>query len=137
MGTRYGEDYAELLEELDMWTNVQPAAAQAIRNLLTERDELRAYLGDTQETIMDNEMTYFERFIKPLENRLNNGSAIVHIWTTEDVRHWDSSLTEDDAMEVLDYIMDTLDSNVGITWDVIEYAISHLRQVRWQPLVDF
>jgi hypothetical protein len=116
---------------------VQPAAAKAIRNLLSDRDELHASIDNTQETLMDNKMTYFERYIKPLEKRLNNGSAIAHIWTTDDVRKWDSSLTEDDAMEVLEYIMDTLDSNVGITWDVIAYAIDHMRQVWRQPLVDF
>lgn len=138
MDNRYDNDYAELLEELDMWANVQPAAAQAIRNLISERNKLRASLGETQETIMSNEMTYFERYIKPLEERFNNGSAVAHIWTTDDVRRWDDSLNEDDALEILEFIMDNLDSNVGITWDVISYTIDYLRELRQgQPAFDF
>ena len=67
-------------------------------------------------------MTKFEN-ISRYREAIDRGEAVVSIWTVEDVRTIDSSLTKDECVDVLDYVISNLDTNKGINWDVIENAI--------------
>lgn len=61
---------------------------------------------------------------KRTQARLNK--SIVISWDIEDVQCIDESLTEEQAIEVLLFIRENHDANVGVNWDVIESAIEHL-----------
>ena len=84
-------------------------------------------------TNLENDSYYANFNLQPLENRFNNGEAIAHIWTIEDVMSLDDTLTKDEAMDVLQLVIDNLDSNIGINWNVIENALHYVKQQK-EPL---
>jgi hypothetical protein len=51
---------------------------------------------------------------------------IVIKWQIEDVQSIRPDLSDDEAYEVLVYLDDNHDANIGISWDVIEYAADYL-----------
>ena len=54
-------------------------------------------------------------------------NKIASVWGAEDVRHLDHTLTDDQAQEILTLALEELDSNIGITWDVLETRLSEWR----------
>jgi len=51
---------------------------------------------------------------------------IAYVWDIEDVQAQRPSLTDDQAREVLDRLMDTHDANYGINWEIIDVNIAAL-----------
>jgi len=49
-------------------------------------------------------------------------------WHTEDIRSMDDSLTEDQVIRVMLLIARTHDACIGINWDVIDQAITHIKE---------
>jgi hypothetical protein len=47
-------------------------------------------------------------------------------WQVEDVQSVRPDLSDDEAYEVLEYLEDNHDANIGINWEVIEYAADNL-----------
>ena len=45
------------------------------------------------------------------------------IWEVDDVLIQNPLLTREEAMDVLEFIDNKHDANIGVNWDVIEYAI--------------
>lgn len=43
-------------------------------------------------------------------------------WTTDDVAAVRPDLTEEQAADVLAYVLDNHDANLGVTWDTLSYA---------------
>jgi hypothetical protein len=52
--------------------------------------------------------------------------SISIIWSIEDVQSLRDDLSDDQAREVLEYIEDSHNAEIGINWDVIDYTIKHL-----------
>ena len=44
-------------------------------------------------------------------------------WHIEDVKSRDEDLTDDQCMKVLEYIKLNHDAEIGVNWDVIDFAI--------------
>lgn len=60
-----------------------------------------------------------------------NGKPVLRDdWNIEDIMSvadcMDVQITEDDAALVLEIVADNFDANVGINWQVIEYAIERI-----------
>lgn len=53
-------------------------------------------------------------------------------WTTQDVQTQLPSLTDGEAMEVLDYIQENHDANIGINWEIIDMACQGLFNEKYQ-----
>jgi len=53
-------------------------------------------------------------------------------WHIEDVKHQDSSLSDDDARKILEMVEANHDCNVGINWEVIDAAIDDYKQRKEQ-----
>ena len=51
---------------------------------------------------------------------------IAYVWGIEDVQAQRPSLTDDQAREVLDRVMDTHDANYGINWEILNVNIAAL-----------
>jgi len=51
---------------------------------------------------------------------------ICHVWKIEDVQHLDSTLTDDEARDVLSKVHESKDASVGINWDVLQVHIDYL-----------
>lgn len=51
---------------------------------------------------------------------------IADVWHIDDVKAQKPSLTEDQAREVLDRVMDTHDANYGINWGILDVNIAAL-----------
>ena len=51
---------------------------------------------------------------------------IAHIWSVEDVQSVRPDLTEDQAWEVLQFVDDHKDAELGITWLTLTMAAEHL-----------
>jgi hypothetical protein len=51
---------------------------------------------------------------------------IASVWDIEDVQGQRPSLTDDQARDVLDRLMDTHDANYGINWEIIDVSIAAL-----------
>ncbi len=51
---------------------------------------------------------------------------IAYVWDIEDVQAQRPSLTDEQAREVLDRLMDTHDANYGINWEIIDVNIAAL-----------
>ena len=47
------------------------------------------------------------------------------IWQVTDVLTQNALLTREEAMDVLEYIDNNHDANIGVTWEVIQYAIEY------------
>ena len=47
------------------------------------------------------------------------------IWEVTDVLTQNALLTREEAMDVLEYIDNNHDANIGVTWEVIQYAIEY------------
>ena len=47
------------------------------------------------------------------------------IWEVTDVLTQNALLTREEAMDVLEYIDNSHDANIGVTWEVIQYAIEY------------
>tara|TARA_R100000388_G_C7113682_1_gene97758 strand:- start:11 stop:265 length:255 start_codon:yes stop_codon:yes gene_type:complete len=47
------------------------------------------------------------------------------IWEVNDVLTQNALLTREEAMDVLEYIDNNHDANIGVTWEVIQYAIEY------------
>ena len=52
--------------------------------------------------------------------------TIVDEWHVDDVFNQRPDLTEDQAIEVLAFIAEKFDANIGINWDVIDSAADYL-----------
>ena len=62
-------------------------------------------------------------------------------WYIEDVQHitqerFNKTISDKDALIVLDYIDKKHDANIGINWDVIELAIEDLQEHQTITLVE-
>lgn len=57
---------------------------------------------------------------------LSGRRQIAHIWSIEDVQEVRPDLDDDNAWKVLQTCKRYLDSNYGITWDVIEITADEL-----------
>ncbi len=51
---------------------------------------------------------------------------IAYVWGIEDVQDRRPTLTDEQAREVLDRLMDTHDANYGINWEIIDVNIAAL-----------
>jgi hypothetical protein len=51
---------------------------------------------------------------------------IADVWHIDDVKEQNPSLTDDQAREVLDCVMDTHDANYGINWEILDVNIRAL-----------
>ena len=47
------------------------------------------------------------------------------IWEVTDVLTQNALLTREEAMDVLEYIDNNHDANIGVNWEVIQYAIEY------------
>jgi len=47
------------------------------------------------------------------------------IWEVTDVLTQNALLTREEAMDVLEYIDNNHDANIGVTWEIIQYAIEY------------
>ena len=47
-------------------------------------------------------------------------------WCIDDVKDVREDLDDDQAMEVLEFVKDKHDANLGITWETLQYAADHL-----------
>ena len=76
---------------------------------------------------MNHEGSYMRRCTEELLDDIENGNAIVIVWTVNDVLDCASSinveLSEDDARSALRLAYDNYDPIMGITWDEIEVVI--------------
>ena len=48
-------------------------------------------------------------------------------WNIEDIKHQDNSLTDEQCLDVMRYIIKTHDACIGINWDVIDCAIGIIK----------
>ena len=55
---------------------------------------------------------------------------ICHVWKIEDVQHLDSTLTDDEARDVLSKVHESKDASVGINWDVLQVHIDYLNHYK-------
>jgi len=58
----------------------------------------------------------------------NKDGSISITWNIEDVKSLDSDISDEQAIEVLEYALDNHDANEGINWTVLEYWISHIKE---------
>jgi hypothetical protein len=58
--------------------------------------------------------------------RFDPETQIGIIWCIKDVQDINNGLTDEQAVEVLDYIERKHDANYGISWDTISFAIEDL-----------
>jgi len=56
----------------------------------------------------------------------NPARDIAVLWAVSDVRHEREDLTEEQAMEVLEYVSDNHDASCGVTWDTLRTAADQL-----------
>lgn len=56
----------------------------------------------------------------------NKDTDIAIVWSIDDVQTLDDTLTDSEAMQVLQYVEDNHDCNDGITWDTLESATAWL-----------
>ena len=57
---------------------------------------------------------------------LKTEDSIAIEWCIDDVKDVREDLDDDQAMEVLEYVKDKHDANLGITWETLQYAADHL-----------
>ena len=79
-------------------------------------------------------MSEFDR-VEGYKDMINKGTAIADIWCAQDViwlalDRFGIKLSEVDAIEILGDIMKRFDANIGINWDVIEYAVEEHQQAK-------
>ena len=51
-------------------------------------------------------------------------------WHIEDVQQQDSTLTDDEARQVLQLIKRNHDANIGVNWEVIDAWVDHFNRER-------
>ena len=57
----------------------------------------------------------------------NKDGSISITWNIEDVKSLDSDISDEQAIEVLEYELDNHDANNGINWSVLEFWITHVK----------
>jgi hypothetical protein len=65
--------------------------------------------------------------------KINGKWYAVERWSTEDVLCLDqgaNNLTENECSDVLEFCCDYHDCNNGMTWDLIQYGIAHIVELR-------
>lgn len=50
------------------------------------------------------------------------------VWSIEDVKSLDDSLTDDECREILQAAVNNHDATIGINWDVLQYHIDELKE---------
>jgi hypothetical protein len=73
--------------------------------------------------------------INEYKDDIQQGTAIVLIWTTEDVHvkaeENDIELTEEQAIKVLEHISNYHDCSYGVNWDTIDCSIDEVLE-NWE-----
>jgi hypothetical protein len=64
--------------------------------------------------------------IEAFENGAGVKNSIFIEWCIDDVKDIREDLDDDQAMEVLEFVKDKHDANLGITWETLQYAADHL-----------
>lgn len=59
----------------------------------------------------------------------NSSDSIEISWHIDDVKSVDASLNDDQCREILKSLKENHDSTIGITWQVIYYAIQRFKNV--------
>lgn len=66
-------------------------------------------------------------YIDGLHSRFNPHTQIASVWSVEDVQSLDESLTDEQAMKVLEFAERKHDAEIGINWDVLQMHIDYLQ----------
>ena len=80
--------------------------------------------GGANDKAFWDDVKTIERFIEEFPNYLYSA------WHIDDVKQQDSSLTDEEAREILQSIDHNHDATIGINWDVIDAAIEMYKQDR-------
>ena len=63
-----------------------------------------------------------------MKMKQNKDGSISITWNIEDVKSLDSDISDEQAIEVLEYALDNHDANNGINWSVLEFWISQVKE---------
>jgi hypothetical protein len=64
--------------------------------------------------------------IEAFENGAGVKNSIFIEWCIDDVKDVREDLDDEQAMEVLEFVKDKHDANLGVTWETLQYAADHL-----------
>lgn len=79
------------------------------------------FLGAAEMPFKDNQIRAQDAGID-----FDKNTQIAIVWSIEDVQGQDDSLTDAEAMNVLDVLEDKHDANYGISWETIDITIGNL-----------
>lgn len=93
-------------------------------------DAVEAILGELEEAFANVRRYRGEHVVHreevDLHDLLGRHHCIDHVWGTEDVRQRRPDLDEEQAWEVLQAVERRLDSEHGVTWDIVEGTAEEL-----------
>lgn len=81
----------------------------------------KAIIAGEHSVFKDNEIRNLDAGID-----FDKNTQIAIIWSIEDVQGQNETLTDEEAMNVLDVLKDRHDCNYGISWDTIDITIDNL-----------
>lgn len=99
--------------------------------LIEVRRNVRHKLSGNENDMPDNRLT-IEQHKRLLElatdtHYHNFKTQIAVIWSVEDVQSLDDSLTDEQAMKVLEFAKNKHDAEIGINWDVLQIHLDYLK----------
>ena len=89
-------------------------------------DYLSNYINEELERGNTIDTFTLRNAIEAFENGAGVKNSIFIEWCIDDVKDVREDLDDDQAMEVLEFVKDKHDANLGITWETLQYAANHL-----------
>jgi hypothetical protein len=89
-------------------------------------DYLSNYINEELERGNTIDTFTLRNAIEAFENGAGVKNSIFIEWCIDDVKDVREDLDDEQAMEVLEFVKDKHDANLGVTWETLQYAADHL-----------